>query len=84
MKHLKVFNENVKPYSKTFDCRNVINATNFVKRIMFLAEQRDHHPAIIVNRFSVTVELMTHSTNSVTDADIDMMSDIEKLYAKLD
>lgn len=83
MKHLTAFNENVEPYRKTFNCRDIVNATNFVKRIMYLAEQKKHHPAIIVNRFTVTVELFTHSENAVTDKDFDLMEDIEKIYLDL-
>lgn len=88
MKHLKPFNERyddapVEPFRKVFDCKEITKATNFVKRIMYLAEQRKHHPAIVVNRFTVTVELITHDENRVTDMDFDMMQDIEKIYSNL-
>lgn len=78
-----VFESAIEPYKKTFDCGDVVKATNFVKKVMYLAEQRDHHPSIFVNRFIVTIEVITHSENRVTDKDLDLMQDIEKIYNEL-
>lgn len=84
MKHLKLFeSKSPEPFKKTFKCKNVIDATNFIKRIMYLAEKDDHHPSILVNKFTVTVELFTHSEGKVTDKDFDMMEQIQNLYLKL-
>lgn len=78
-----VFESAIEPYKKTFDCKDVLKATSFVKKVMYLAEQRDHHPSILVNRFTVTIEVITHSEGRVTDKDFDLMEDIEKIYQKL-
>ena len=83
MQHLTPFNEAIEPFRREFDCLDIVRATNFVKRIMYLAENRNHHPSILVNRFHVTVELFTHDENKVTDDDIDMMQDITKIFQSL-
>lgn len=84
MKYLKTFESNTpEPFRKVFKCNNVVDATNFIKRIMYLAEKDNHHPSILVNHLTVTVELFTHSEGMVTDKDFDMMEQIQKLYLKL-
>jgi pterin-4a-carbinolamine dehydratase len=44
LKYLKTFkSKSPEPFKKVFKCKNVVDATNFIKRIMYLAEKDDHH-----------------------------------------
>jgi pterin-4a-carbinolamine dehydratase len=71
------------PFKKIFKCKNLVDLNNFVKRIMYNADQKKHHPKIIIEQYTVTIELFTHDKNKVTNKDFDMMEDIQKIYLKI-
>jgi 4a-hydroxytetrahydrobiopterin dehydratase len=49
-----------------------------VNQIGFLAEAAWHHPDLSVTFAKVTVKLMTHSENGITDRDFDLARRIEE------
>jgi 4a-hydroxytetrahydrobiopterin dehydratase len=50
-----------------------------VNQIAFLAEAAWHHPDLSVTWAKVTVKLMTHSENGITDKDFELARKIEDL-----
>ena len=48
-----------------------------VNQIAFLAEAAWHHPDLSVTWAKVTVKLMTHSENGITDKDLELARKIE-------
>jgi 4a-hydroxytetrahydrobiopterin dehydratase len=50
-----------------------------VNQIAFLAEAAWHHPDLAVSWAKVTVKLMTHSENGITDKDFELARKIEEL-----
>lgn len=48
-----------------------------VNQIAFLAEAAWHHPDLSVTFAKVTVKLMTHSENGITDKDLELARKIE-------
>lgn len=48
-----------------------------VNQIAFLAEASWHHPDLSVSYAKVTVKLMTHSENGITDRDLELAAKIE-------
>jgi 4a-hydroxytetrahydrobiopterin dehydratase len=49
-----------------------------VNHIGYLAEAAYHHPDLSVSWAKVTVKLMTHSENGITDKDFDLAKKIEE------
>ena len=64
---------------KKFKFNDFNEAINFVNKVANLAEQKDHHPAILINYNMVTLTLTTHAENSVTIKDFELAKEIDKL-----
>ena len=65
-----------------YTCGGFADAIAFVVRIGFLAEAADHHPDIDIRWRTVTFRLSTHSKGGVTDLDIGLAGDINRLAAE--
>ena len=50
-----------------------------VRRVADLAERRDHHPDIDIRWRTVTFALVTHSEGGITDKDVAMAGDIDRI-----
>jgi 4a-hydroxytetrahydrobiopterin dehydratase len=50
-----------------------------INAIGFVAEAADHHPDLEVSWAKVTVRLSTHSAGGITDKDIALAREIERL-----
>ena len=67
---------------KRYKFRSFPEAIAFVTRVAFLAEAANHHPDITVNYNRVTLALITHSKNALTEKDFNLATQIEKLIAQ--
>jgi len=66
--------------SKEFVLKDFGDAIAFVVKIGMLAEKADHHPDIRVFSWNkVRIELTTHDQGGITEKDIDLAQQIEKL-----
>ena len=45
-----------------------------------LSEKKNHHPQIILDYGSVTIALISHDVQKVTQRDLDLAEQIDKLY----
>ena len=45
-----------------------------------LSEKKNHHPTIILDYGKVVIKLISHDVNSVTERDIDLANQIDKIY----
>src|SRR3989442_7591717 len=69
---------------KQFHFRTFLRAIAFVNSVAYLAESHGHHPDITINYNRVTLRLITHSEDALTDRDFTLAKDIEtKLESKL-
>ena len=60
--------------------KDFAEAMAFVNRVAELAEERNHHPDILVHGWNkVRLTLSTHSEGRVTDADHALAKDIDAL-----
>lgn len=50
-----------------------------VRRVAEHAEAKDHHPDIDIRWRTVTFALVTHSEGGITDKDVAMASDIDRI-----
>jgi 4a-hydroxytetrahydrobiopterin dehydratase len=64
---------------KDFLFKNFNQALAFIVQIGLLAEQADHHPEIINVYNKVQLRLNTHTVNGVTQQDIDLAFEIDRL-----
>jgi 4a-hydroxytetrahydrobiopterin dehydratase len=69
---------------KQYTFRTFLRAIAFVNSVAFLAEGAGHHPDITINYNKVTLRLITHSENALTERDFSLAKDIDaKLTSKL-
>ena len=57
--------DRVKQMSRQYKFNNFVSALDFTNRIGELAEQEDHHPAILTEWGRVTVTWWTHAVNGL-------------------
>jgi 4a-hydroxytetrahydrobiopterin dehydratase len=65
---------------RDFKFKDFAGAMAFVNRVAEIAEQRNHHPDILVHGWNnVRLTLSTHSKGGVTDADRALAEQIDAL-----
>ncbi len=64
---------------KTVVCDDFVAALAFVGQVGDLAEQANHHPDIDIRYDRVTLALMTHDSDGITQADLDLARAIDRL-----
>jgi 4a-hydroxytetrahydrobiopterin dehydratase len=67
---------------KNFAFKNYRQSFAFTSQIALLAEKKNHHPQIILDYKQVTVRLVSHDVGKVTERDIDLANQIDKIYSK--
>jgi 4a-hydroxytetrahydrobiopterin dehydratase len=65
--------------TKTFQFRNFLTGIDFVSAIAKAAEAADHHPDIDIRYTKITCTLSTHSAGGITQKDLDMARQIDKV-----
>ena len=68
---------------RNFEFSNFRDAMSFLFRISFEADQRDHHPEILISNLEVTVEIYTHDINDVTEHDISLSKFVDEVYGEV-
>lgn len=68
--------------SKTFVFSDFVVAFGFMTKVALIAEKMDHHPDWKNSYNSVEISLKTHSENGITQKDLSLAEEIEKLIAK--
>ena len=65
---------------KTFAFKNYQKSFAFTSQVAMLSEKKNHHPQIILDYGSVTIALISHDVQKVTQRDLDLAEQIDKLY----
>ncbi|MBF0171116.1 MAG: 4a-hydroxytetrahydrobiopterin dehydratase [Nitrospinae bacterium] len=66
---------------RTFSFDTYAQGAAFVARVAALADERNHHPEVLLGYKTVTVETTSHDAdNSVTDRDRRLAQAIDALY----
>jgi len=65
--------------TKKFQFKDFKESMDFVNKVADLAEQKQHHPDILINYGIVTITLTTHSEEGVTNKDINLAKYINSL-----
>lgn len=64
---------------KRFEFNNFEKAIKFANSAGELAEASNHHPKICIDYDAVILETYTHEAGGITQKDLDLIKDIEKL-----
>ena len=64
---------------KTYQFATFPAAIEFVNRVAAAAESADHHPDLDIRHVRVVCTLSTHSAGGITQMDLDMAGEIERL-----
>ena len=64
---------------KQFVFRTFLRAVAFVNAVAYLAEAAKHHPDMTINYNTVTLRLITHSEDALTERDFNLARQIEEL-----
>jgi len=76
-----IISDHEKTYmKKDFILYTINHLLYFVNEIIKYANNKDHHPTIVINNMEVSVTLFTHLIDDVTDLDIDMSKYIDELH----
>lgn len=68
----------MKKLIKEYKFKNFIEAMGFVQKVALISEKQDHHPDITIRYNIVLIESYTHTTQSVTKKDEQLIAAIEK------
>ena len=69
---------------RQYTFRTFLRAIAFVNSVAYISESHGHHPDMTINYNKVTLRLITHSENALTDRDFALAGDIDdKLGSKL-
>ncbi len=69
---------------RKFQFENFSDAMVFVNKVAEIAEERNHHPDILIHDYkNVSVTLFTHDKNEISDKDrklAELINDLDKQY----
>ena len=65
--------------TKTFQFKNFLTGISFVSAVAKAAEAADHHPDIDIRYTKIICTLSTHSAGGITQKDLDMARQIDKV-----
>ena len=66
--------------TKTFEFKNYRKSFAFTSQVAMLSEKKNHHPQIVLDYNKVTVSLISHDVQKITQRDIELANQIDKLY----
>jgi 4a-hydroxytetrahydrobiopterin dehydratase len=69
--------------TKTFQFKEFPTGITFVNGVAKAAQAADHHPDIDIRFTKITCALSTHSAGGITQSDLDMAKQIERVYETL-
>lgn len=64
---------------KDFKFKNFKGSIEFVNGVAELSEKMSHHPDILIIYDQVRISLTTHSEGGITEKDLDLAEEIDKI-----
>jgi len=68
--------------TRTFEFGSFMQGIRFINRIAKIAEQKQHHPDILVRYTTINLSIQTHDAGGLTKKDFDLASAIERLLPR--
>ncbi len=75
------WSENNGAIQRTYQHRDFVESMKFVNHIAELAEERQHHPDILIRWNKVTLTLTTHDAGGLTEKDFDLAAEADSYHA---
>jgi len=75
--------EGIETLGRVFKVRNFVAAMEFANQISIIAEQGDHHPALLIEWGGVTVTWWSHSIGGLHINDFVMAAKTDEIYSAL-
>ena len=66
--------------SKVFTFKNYRESFAFVSQVAMLAEKQNHHPEMILDYGKVTVSIISHDVQKITERDLELATQIDNIY----
>lgn len=79
LKELEGWEISERKIEKTFEFPDFKTAIAWVNQVADLAEKANHHPDIEIKYNKVEIELSTHSEGGVSQKDINLAAEIERI-----
>jgi 4a-hydroxytetrahydrobiopterin dehydratase len=70
--------------TKTYQFRTFMAGIDFVVAVAKTAEAADHHPDLDIRYTKIVCALSTHSAGGITQKDLDLAKQMERIAAKED
>ena len=70
--------------SKVFTFKNYRKSFAFVSQVAMLAEKKNHHPEIILDYGKVTISLISHDFQKITERDINLAKIIDNIFTEME
>lgn len=67
---------------RTYSFQNYLNGVAFVRQVAEFAQEKDHHPHIVIDHTAVTISTSTLDMGGVTDVDTEMAEHVDELFDK--
>ena len=67
--------------SKEFHFKNYRQSFAFTSQVAMLSEKKNHHPEIILDYGKVTISLISHDVQKITERDLELAMQIDKIYS---
>ena len=64
---------------KAFIFKNFVEAFGFMTQVALHAEKMNHHPELFNSYKDVSIDLITHDTNGITELDVKLAKRIDAL-----
>ncbi len=67
---------------KVYQFKDFVDAFTFMTRVAFASENLQHHPEWFNVYNKVTIDLVTHDVGGISNLDIELANQIDRLYAQ--
>ncbi len=65
--------------ARTFNFKDFVQTMAFVNKVATIAEEEQHHPDLTISYNTLSIELMTHAINGLSENDFILAAKIDEL-----
>lgn len=65
--------------ARTFNFKNFVETMQFVNKIAAVAEEEQHHPDLSISYNTLSIELMTHAIDGLSENDFILAAKIDEI-----
>lgn len=67
---------------RKFEFKKYLSGIAFVQEVAEYAQEKRHHPVIIIDHSTVTLKISSIEKDGLTDLDVEMVKEFNQLYEK--